>query len=140
MKRTAGSARRTGTRTTKVSVFLLRAARCALSAFLVLVFACKSREKPQFSGDANHGKELVAKYGCASCHVIPNVEPKGMVGPPLQHVASRQIIGGKLPNSPENMMAWLQNPQLADPNNSMPNLGVTPADARDLTAFLETLK
>ncbi|HEY2324928.1 MAG TPA: c-type cytochrome [Thermoanaerobaculia bacterium] len=106
----------------------------------VLALACKSRE-PQQIGDADHGKQLIDKYGCAACHVIPQIEgPKGMVGPPLEHIASRQILAGKLPNTPQNMMAWLQNPQLVDPNNSMPNLGVTPADARDITAYLETLK
>ena len=31
-------------------------------------------------------------------------------------------------------------PQMVDPNNAMPNLGITPSDARDLTAFLDTLK
>jgi cytochrome c2 len=103
---------------------------------IVLALGCKKTE-----GDTDRGKQLVEKYGCASCHVIPNVEgPKGMVGPPLAHIASRQVIAGKLPNTPENMRAWLQNPQMIDPNNSMPNLGVTPADARDMTSFLETLK
>jgi cytochrome c len=121
---------------------LLRSALCAL----FFLAACKGREKYQNmtatgGGNADHGKELIAKYGCAACHVIPKIEgPKGMVGPPLDHIASRQIIGGKLQNTPENMMAWLQNPQMVDPNNSMPNLGVTPADARDITAYLESLK
>ena len=116
---------------------LLRSALCAL----LTIAACKAPEKTQPLGSADHGKQLIEKYGCASCHVIPQVEgPKGMVGPPLEHIASRQIIGGKLTNTPQNMMAWLQNPQMVDPNNSMPNLGVTPADARDITAFLETLK
>jgi cytochrome c2 len=109
---------------------------------IVVTFACKGHEQQtQSIGNADHGKQLIDKYGCAACHVIPQIEgPKGMVGPPLEHIASRQIIGGKLTNTPQNMMAWLQNPQMIDPNNSMPNLGVTPADARDITAFLETLK
>jgi len=116
---------------------LLRSALCALLALA----ACKGHEQQQQIGDAAHGKQLIEKYGCAACHVIPKIDgPKGMVGPPLEHIASRQIIGGKLTNTPQNMMAWLQNPQMVDPNNSMPNLGVTPADARDITAFLESLQ
>lgn len=108
---------------------------------VVIAFACKGREQQQQIGNADRGKQLINKYGCAACHVIPQIDgPKGMVGPPLEHIASRQIIGGKLTNTPQNMMAWLQNPQMVDPNNSMPNLGVTPADARDITAFLESLK
>jgi cytochrome c1 len=38
------------------------------------------------------------------------------------------------------MMKWLQNPQALDPNNAMPNLGVTPKDSGDITAYLYTLK
>jgi cytochrome c2 len=102
--------------------------------FLLLTLACQR-------GNATHGKELIDKYGCASCHVIPNVEgPKGMVGPPLAHIAARPLIGGKLQNTPQNMEKWLQNPQMVDRSNSMPNLGVTPSDARDIAAFLDTLK
>ena len=115
--------------------------RKLLYVLIAVTFACKGREQTQSIGDTAHGKQLIEKYGCASCHVIPKIDgPKGMVGPPLEHIASRQIIGGKLTNTPQNMMAWLQNPQMVDPNNSMPNLGVTPADARDITAFLESLK
>jgi cytochrome c2 len=134
-QRTGGSAQRADRRT--ACSFLLRAARCALLALLAL--ACSRHETP--IGDANRGKQLVAKYGCPACHIIPNVEgPKGMVGPPLEHLASRPLIGGKLENTPQNLAKWFQNPQAIDPNNSMPNLGITPLDARDLTAFLRTLK
>jgi cytochrome c len=134
-QRTGGSAQRPDHRA--VAHRFLRAARCALLALLAL--ACHRREAP--IGDANRGKQLVAKYGCPACHIIPNVEgPKGMVGPPLAHLASRPLIGGKLENTPQNLAKWLQNPQAIDPNNAMPNLGITPLDARDLTAFLRTLK
>ena len=36
--------------------------------------------------------------------------------------------------------ACAQNPQAMDPTNAMPNLGVTPDDSRDMTAFLYTLE
>ena len=113
---------------------------------IVLALGCKGREKYQTmtqtgGGDAARGKQLIEKYGCAACHVIPQIEgPKGMVGPPLTHLAARQFIGGKLPNTPENLTRWLQNPQAVDPQNAMPNLGLTPDQSRDITAFLYTLK
>jgi cytochrome c2 len=135
-ERTGDSAQRADHRS--VSGFLLRAARCALLTLLAV--ACNPRHEAPI-GDAARGKQLVAKYGCPACHIIPNVEgPKGMVGPPLEHIASRPLIGGKLENTPQNLAKWLQNPQAIDPNNAMPNLGITPLDARDLTAFLRTLK
>jgi len=114
---------------------------CAL-----LLAACNREEKQQVTdmtggGAPAKGKEAIVRYGCTSCHNIPGVEgPRGMVGPPLDHMASRAFIGGKIQNTPPNMIAWLQDPQAMDPNNAMPNLGVTPAEAKDIAAFLYTLK
>ena len=104
---------------------------------VLLLAACKKEQPPNVA----HGKELIDRYGCASCHTIPSVHgPRGMVGPPLDHIASRQTIAGKFTNDPDTLAKWLQNPQAMDPQNQMPNLGVTPNDARDLAAFLGTLK
>lgn len=109
---------------------------------LLVLAACKREEKAQTAhatggGNADRGKQLIAQYGCNSCHDIPGIEgPKGMVGPPLTHIGSRQIIAGKLQNTPQNMMAWLQNPQMVDPQNAMPNLGVKPDEARDIATYL----
>ena len=103
---------------------------------IVLFAACQKQE-----GNPDRGKQLIAQYGCQACHAIPGVPgPRGAIGPRLEHVASRPTIGNKVPNTVENMTKWLQNPQAFDPANTMPNLGVTPEDARDLSAFLSTLK
>lgn len=112
---------------------------------LLLFTACNREQKTQAAasagGNADNGRKLVQQYGCASCHDIPNVSgPKGMVGPPLTGIGSRQLIAGRFPNTPENMINYLKNPQAADPVNAMPNLGLTDTQARDIAAFLETLK
>jgi cytochrome c len=118
----------------------------ALLALCLATGCGREQQKAQVAatttgGSEDRGKQLIDKYGCNACHVIPGISgPKGMVGPPLDHMAVRQIIGGKIQNTPENMMKWLQNPQALDPQNAMPNLGVTPADSRDITAYLYTLK
>jgi cytochrome c2 len=106
----------------------------------LLLAACK-RETNVNGGNMERGKALINQYGCNACHTIPGVDgPHGMVGPPLDHIALRQTLAGKYPNTPEVMAKWLQDPQAMDPKNTMPNLGITPNDARDLTAFLFTLK
>jgi len=113
-----------------------------LSAFCILpsaffLAACKREE----SANVQRGKALVVQYGCDTCHDIPGIKgAHGMVGPPLAKIALRTTIAGKFPNTSENMSKWLQNPQSMDPANAMPNLGVTSPDARDMTAFLNTLK
>src|SRR5437867_4492479 len=74
---------------------------------LLVLAACK-----QENGNAQHGKELMQKYGCTSCHEIPGVPgPRGSVGPPLDHMAARTTIAGKFANNPETIMKWLQNPR-----------------------------
>lgn len=106
----------------------------------ILLAACK-RETAVNNGNADRGRQLVNQYGCGTCHAIPGVPgATGMVGPALDHMAHRPALAGKYPNTPDFMAKWLQNPQAIDPNNTMPNLGVTPDDARDLSAFLFTLK
>ena len=104
---------------------------------LLFAFACRSRE----TGDSDHTKQLFTKYGCVACHQIPGIDaPHGAVGPSLDKLATRTTIAGHLPNTPQTMIQWLQNPQSLNPQTSMPNVGVTPADARDMTAYLDTLK
>ena|SRR2546421_333019 len=120
--------------------------RRAVFLLLVLSLACHREEKYAVrqqtgGGDAKRGGELMTQYGCTACHSIPGVAgPRGMVGPPLDHMATRQYIAGKFSNSPQTMIQWLRNPQSLDPQNAMPNVGVTAQDARDMTAYLYTLK
>jgi cytochrome c len=64
----------------------------------------------------------------------------GLVGPPLAGIASRAYIGGVAPNTPENMVRWLMDPPALAPRTAMPNLGVAPSDARDMAAYLYTLR
>jgi cytochrome c1 len=45
-------------------------------------------------------------------------------------------VGGVLPNTPENLMKWIQNAPAVDPLTAMPNVGVTQMDARDIAAYL----
>jgi len=108
----------------------------------LLLAACRRPESASpVAGDPARGKQLIEQYGCNACHIVPGVEgAKGMVGPSLEHVASRQIIALKLQNTQPNMTAYIQNPQIADPQNAMPNLGVKPDEARDIVAYLYTLK
>jgi cytochrome c2 len=90
-------------------------------------------------GDPRRGEALFIQYGCGSCHALKNVrEASGMVGPPLDGVALRVIIGGHLANNPANMQKWIRDPQQVSPGTAMPDLHVGEGDARDITAFLYT--
>ena len=90
-------------------------------------------------GDPRRGEAMFIQYGCGSCHALTGVRTAtGMVGPPLDGVALRVIIGGHLANNPDNMERWIEHPQQVSPGTAMPDLKVGAADARDITAFLYT--
>jgi len=92
-------------------------------------------------GSVTRGQAAIGKYGCGACHTIPGIQgATATVGPPLTRAAVRQYLGGHLPNSPDNMIKWVQHPQLIDPRNVMPELGVTDQDAKDIAAYLFTLR
>jgi cytochrome c len=93
-------------------------------------------------GDPDRGLAAIDAYGCGSCHVIPGVRgaAEARVGPPLSGVGTRAYVGGVLPNTPDNLMAWLRDPPAVDPRTAMPNLRVTGPDARDIAAYLYTLR
>lgn len=92
-------------------------------------------------GDPLRGADLVRDYGCTSCHQLSDGRgPVGRVGPPLDGVGARQVIAGRLPNTPGNLQAWIRDPQEIVPGSVMPDLGVTEVDARDITAYLYTLR
>ncbi len=91
--------------------------------------------------DRARGKTALHQYACASCHTIPGVTgPDARVGPPLAGIASREMLAGVLPNSPENLVRWLRAPHAYSPLGAMPDLGVSERDARDIAAYLATLK
>jgi cytochrome c len=92
-------------------------------------------------GDPALGQGKVTAYGCGGCHEIPGVEGSGgRVGPSLKGFAGRTFVAGRLTNTPTNVQGWVAHPHRVDPRTAMPELGVTPADARDITAYLYTLR
>jgi len=92
-------------------------------------------------GDAKRGKLAIEQYACVTCHRIPGVVGEhASVGPPLERMATRQFIAGVIANNPENMEKWLREPQKIHPRTAMPDLGVTERDARDIAAYLYTLR
>ncbi len=84
--------------------------------------------------------EVIHQYGCGSCHTIPGIAgAQGTVGPKLDGISTRSFLAGQIPNSPDNLMLWIQHPQRVRPGGDMPDLGVSDADARDIAAYLYSL-
>ena len=137
--------RESETRSVRRERALVVSRSAAAIVMLLFVVACDRASGDQklmlSNADPDRGKSAVKKYGCGSCHTIPGIRgANGMVGPPLGQIASRVYIAGVLPNEPDNMIRWIENPPGIDPKTAMPNMGVTPRDARDIAAYLYTLR
>lgn len=115
-----------------------------LFTFLALTSCGKNAEREAAAmtgGDPARGRAAISRYGCSTCHTIPGVSgANGLVGPPLSQIASRSYIAGVIPNTPDNMIRWIENPPQIDGLTAMPNLSVNEQDARDIAGYLYTLK
>jgi cytochrome c1 len=121
------------------------AATAVMGACLVFEGCTGGQTKPSYSlssiGNPQHGKELISSYGCGACHIVPGVRSaRGLVGPPLFDFSERTMIAGELPNTPPNLVRWIQNPKIVEPNTAMPDLGLSQQQAYDIAAYLYTLR
>ena len=92
-------------------------------------------------GNARSGRIEIRRYGCNACHDIAGVPgARGLIGPPLDGISQRYYIAGELPNTPDNLIRWIQHPHAVEAHTAMPEMGVTEQDSRDIAAYLYTLK
>jgi cytochrome c len=115
-------------------------------ALLFLSIACEGGKKTNVvavytGGDAQRGANLIENYRCGACHMIPGIHnADGLVGPPLMLFSRRTFIAGELPNTPENLVRWIRSPKSVEPGTAMPALGLSDQEARDVAAYLYTLR
>lgn len=95
----------------------------------------------QTGGDPERGIQVIAEKHCGSCHTIDQIrDARGEVGPPLTNIGRRSYLAGRLPNTPSNLVRWVSAPDQVDPQTAMPNLGLTSEQARDVAAYLYSLR
>lgn len=103
-------------------------------------------EPANFNDSAAQGQITFIRKGCITCHVIDGVpQAVGQSGPNLTYFGSRTTIAaGIMPNTPENLAAWLHNPGEIKPGNLMANAikpGVlSEQEISNLIAYLEGMK
>ena len=119
--------------------------RRALAVLPCCALICGCTPEPShplvIAGDPERGRLLLRQYGCGSCHTIPGVAAaKGNVGPPLEKIGMRVYLGGVLPNTPENMVRWIRDPQQYAPRTAMPDMQVPEQHAADMVAYLYRLR
>ncbi|GBD11363.1 Cytochrome c oxidase subunit 2 [bacterium HR23] len=96
---------------------------------------------PPLAGEAEKGWQVFQARGCNACHTIDGTNARGIIGPNLTGIASRDGVAAMaLPNTPEDLARWLRNPPAVKAGSKMPNLNLTDEEISALVAFLATLK
>jgi len=78
---------------------------------------------------------------CVNCHTVSGTSASGTFGPDLSHLMSRDTLGsGAIPNKPENLQAWVKDPQAIKPGNLMPNMQLDSRELDEVVTYLSSLK
>lgn len=116
----------------------------AVTAYLMDVssksgFTFASAKGAYAGGNAQRGKALFESVGCQACHVAGEMtkvrETRGTsydIAPELTRVGSKV--------NPDWIYDWVRNPRHYNPTTKMPSLRITDGEAKDLVAFLMTMK
>lgn len=120
-----------------------------------MAFEIMAQNLPDFEAWKSHqlaaaqppsGKEAIAGQNifmsnCAACHTIRGTAADGIYAPDLTHLQSRHLIAaGLMTNTPAHLASWVAHAQELKPASLMPDVALTPAEAKALTAYLSTLK
>ncbi|MBF8247511.1 MAG: hypothetical protein HW374_311 [Bacteroidetes bacterium] len=116
----------------------------AITAYLVNIgrqssFQLERGRGSYAGGSSSQGKLLFESLGCQACHTAGEVatvrEARGTtydIAPELSRVGSKV--------SPDWMFDWVKNPRHYSVETRMPSLRLTDSEARNIVAYLMTLK
>jgi cytochrome c oxidase subunit 2 len=87
------------------------------------------------------GRAVFEANACVNCHTISGTLARGTFGPNLSHVASRATIAsGAVPNTAENLRAFVDDPAHFKPGALMPAMHLNHHDLDEVTQYLMTLQ
>jgi cytochrome c oxidase subunit II len=89
---------------------------------------------------ARDGKQAFLAQTCINCHRIRDTPAHGTFGPDLTHLMSRETLAaGIFENTPENLSAWVRDPQNIKVGCLMPAFGLSTRDQDLVVRYLLTL-
>ena len=79
---------------------------------------------------------------CVNCHRVRGTPARGDYAPDLTHLMSRQTIAsGMVPNTPENLRRWVEDPDTIKSGCLMPAYRLLPDQERNnIVEYLLTLR
>jgi mono/diheme cytochrome c family protein len=113
----------------------------AAIVLLLALAGCEAPPEGGGTGNPDTGRAVIASVGCGVCHQIPGVPgATGIVGPSLRGFAQRTLIGGTHVNEPRVLVGWVRNAPELSPDTGMPRMPLGEHEARDVAAYLYTLR
>lgn len=104
-------------------------------------WVANQRQQAKSIDTVARGREVFEATACVNCHTVAGTNGKGTFGPDLTHFMSRQTLAaGAAPNTPENLRAWVKNPDDIKPGARMPAMQLDDKDLDDVVAYLSTLQ
>lgn len=104
-------------------------------------WASQQQQSAAGVAQASPGQAAFESLSCVNCHNVKGTTAAGRFGPDLTHLMSRQTLGaGVLTNTPENLRAWVNNPQIPKPGCLMPSLKLNEQELSQVVSYLQTLK
>ena len=87
------------------------------------------------------GRKLFLETACINCHRVRGTVANGTFAPDLTHLMSRDVIGsGVAANTRDNLMSWVNDPQVLKPGARMPSMKLTRDEVSKIVDYLLTLK
>jgi cytochrome c oxidase subunit 2 len=87
------------------------------------------------------GRTQFLSLSCVNCHAVRGTGAVGTFGPDLSHLMSRDTLAsGVIPNSVENLRAWIKEPDAVKPGSLMPDMQLTPQQLDEVVTYLSSLK
>ena len=91
--------------------------------------------------EAAEGRRVFETTACLNCHTVRGTVGNGLYGPDLTHLMSRETIAaGAVPNTPQELRAWVRDPNALKPGALMPAMQLDDRKLDALVAYLLTLK
>jgi len=103
----------------------------------------KKEQAPQDSDPeaVKSGRKAFLAQSCVNCHRVAGTPAQGKYAPDLTHLMSRQTLAaGMIPNTPENLRRWIDDPQKIKPGCLMPAFGLSDRDRDAIVDYLVTLR
>jgi cytochrome c oxidase subunit 2 len=89
----------------------------------------------------SEGRKIFEGVACINCHTVAGTPANGRFGPDLTHLMSRETIAsGAVPNTPENLRRWIENPDALKPGCLMPPMGLNNQQLDAVAAYLVSLR